>query len=148
METRLRQSFAKQGLMRLFGAEMTSIAPGQVEISLEPKPELSQQHGFIHGGALTAIADSAAGYAALSLMPANRGVLTTEMKICRRGSHHRARQGAEGWAHAEPGADGNLHRHRRSGKVDRLPDRHLHDHRKSRWDRRLNRVISSHPSAR
>jgi uncharacterized protein (TIGR00369 family) len=67
--------------MRLFGAEMTSIAPGQVEISLEPKPELSQQHGFVHGGALTAIADSAAGYAALSLMPANRGVLTTEMKI-------------------------------------------------------------------
>jgi uncharacterized protein (TIGR00369 family) len=81
METRLRQSFAKQGLMRLFGAEMTSIAPGRVEISLEPKTELSQQHGFIHGGALTAIADSAAGYAALSLMPANRGVLTTEMKI-------------------------------------------------------------------
>jgi uncharacterized protein (TIGR00369 family) len=62
VETRLRNSFAKQGLMRLFGAEMTRIAPGQV-------------------GALTAIADSAAGYAALSLMPANRGVLTTEMKI-------------------------------------------------------------------
>ena len=81
METRLRTSFAKQGLMRLFGAEMTSIAPGQVEISLQPKPELSQQHGFMHGGALTAIADSAAGYAALSLMPANRGVLTAEMKI-------------------------------------------------------------------
>ncbi len=73
-ETRLRRSFAKQGLMGLFGAEMTSIAPGQVEISLTPKPELSQQHGFIHGGALTAIADSAAGYAALSLMPANRVV--------------------------------------------------------------------------
>ena len=81
VENRLRTSFAKQGLMRLFGAELTRIAPGQVEISLSPKPELSQQHGFVHGGALTAIADSAAGYAALSLMPANRGVLTTEMKI-------------------------------------------------------------------
>ena len=81
LEARLRTSFAKQGLMRLFGAEMTGIAPGQVEITLAPKPELSQQHGFVHGGALTAIADSAAGYAALSLMPANRGVLTTEMKI-------------------------------------------------------------------
>ena len=81
MEARLRGSFAKQGLMRLFGASITRIAPGQVEISLAPKPELSQQHGFVHGGALTAIADSAAGYAALSLMPANRGVLTTEMKI-------------------------------------------------------------------
>ena len=63
IETRLRTSFAKQGLMRLFGAEMTSIAPGQVEISLVPRPELSQQHGFVHGGALTALADSAAGYA-------------------------------------------------------------------------------------
>jgi uncharacterized protein (TIGR00369 family) len=69
VEHRLRTSFAKQGLMRLFGAEMTRIAPGQVEISLRPKPELSQQYGFVHG------------YAALSLMPANRGVLTTEMKI-------------------------------------------------------------------
>ncbi len=81
MEARLSASFAKQGLMRLFGATMTRIAPGQVEIALTPRPELSQQHGFVHGGALTAIADSAAGYAALSLMPANRGVLTTEMKI-------------------------------------------------------------------
>ena len=81
MEARLRSSFAKQGLMQLFGASITRIAPGQVEISLAPKPELSQQHGFVHGGALAAIADSAAGYAALSLMPANSGVLTTEMKI-------------------------------------------------------------------
>ena len=81
MEARLRSSFAKQGLMQLVGASITRIAPGQVEISLAPKPELSQQHGFVHGGALTAIADSAAGYAALSLMPANSGVLTTEMKI-------------------------------------------------------------------
>ena len=127
VETRLRTSFAKQGLMRLFGAEMTSIVPGQVEISLTPKPELSQQHGFVHGGALTAIADSAAGYAALSLMPANRGVLTTEMKI-------NFLAPAAGWAYAEPGADGNLRRERQSGKADRLPDRDLHDHRKPRWD--------------
>ena len=140
METRLRQSFAKQGLMGLFGAEMTSIAPGQVEISLAPKPELSQQHGFMHGGALTAIADSAAGYAALSLMPANRGVLTTEMKInflapaAGERSHHRARQGAEGRAHAEPGADGNFCGDGGSGKADRLPDRDLHEHRKPGWD--------------
>ena len=75
VETRLRNSFAKQGLMRLFGAEMTRIAAGQVEISLRPKPELSQQHGFVHGGALTAIADSAAGYAALSLW------LTLQIKV-------------------------------------------------------------------
>ena len=46
-----------------------------------PRPAISQQHGFVHGGAVSAIADSAAGYAALSLMPADTGVLTTEFKI-------------------------------------------------------------------
>jgi acyl-coenzyme A thioesterase PaaI-like protein len=52
-----------------------------VEIVLRPHPEISQQHGFVHGGAVSAIADSAAGYAALTLMPADTGVLTTEFKI-------------------------------------------------------------------
>ena len=52
-----------------------------VEIVLLPHPEISQQHGFVHGGAVSAIADSAAGYAALTLMPADTGVLTTEFKI-------------------------------------------------------------------
>ena len=48
---------------------------------LAPKPEISQQHGFVHAGAVSAIADNAAGYAALSMMPIDRGVLTTEFKI-------------------------------------------------------------------
>ena len=52
-----------------------------MEISLRPHPSISQQHGFIHAGAVSAIADSAAGYAALTLMPSGRGVLTTEFKI-------------------------------------------------------------------
>ena len=52
-----------------------------VEISVVPRPAISQQHGFVHAGAVSAIADSAAGYAALSLMPASAGVLTTEFKI-------------------------------------------------------------------
>ena len=55
--------------------------PGMVEIALTPHPAISQQHGFVHGGAVSAIADTAAGYAALSLMPADTGVLTTEFKI-------------------------------------------------------------------
>ena len=55
--------------------------PGGVEIALAPREEVSQQHGFVHAGAVSAIADSAAGYAALSLMPANAGVLTVEFKI-------------------------------------------------------------------
>ena len=67
--------------MRTIGAALGTIEPGQVEIVLRPDPAISQQHGFVHAGAVTAIADSAAGYAALSLMPAGRGVLSTEYKI-------------------------------------------------------------------
>jgi uncharacterized protein (TIGR00369 family) len=80
-ERRVRASFAKQGLMRTLGATLSKVTAGQVDIVLVPKPELSQQHGFVHAGAISAIADSAAGYAALSMMPMDRGVLTTEFKI-------------------------------------------------------------------
>ena len=78
---RIRSSFAKQGLMATLGATLVVVAPGHVEIALEPGPAISQQHGFVHAGAVSAIADTAAGYAALSLMPPGRGVLTTEFKI-------------------------------------------------------------------
>ncbi|WP_376717773.1 PaaI family thioesterase [Labrys neptuniae] len=81
VEARIRASFAKQGLMRTLGARLATVLPGQVEISLVPRNEVSQQHGFVHAGAVSAIADSAAGYAALSLMPPDRGVLTAEFKI-------------------------------------------------------------------
>jgi uncharacterized protein (TIGR00369 family) len=78
---RIQSSFAKQGLMRTLGATLGNMAPGLVEIVLHPDPAISQQHGFVHAGAVSAIADSAAGYAALSLMPPGRGVLSTEYKI-------------------------------------------------------------------
>ncbi|MGH7080011.1 MAG: PaaI family thioesterase [Acetobacteraceae bacterium] len=78
---RIRASFARQGLMRTLGASLVKVAPGLVEIALSPAPAISQQHGFVHAGAISAIADTAAGYAALSLMPSARGVLTTEFKI-------------------------------------------------------------------
>jgi uncharacterized protein (TIGR00369 family) len=80
-EDRVRTSFARQGLMSTLGATLTHIAPGLVEIAMRPAQAISQQHGFVHAGAVSAIADTAAGYAALSLMPADRGVLTTEFKI-------------------------------------------------------------------
>lgn len=80
-EDRVRASFDRQGLMRTLGATLISVAPGSVEIGLSPAPSISQQHGFVHAGAVASIADSAAGYAALSLMPPGRGVLTTEFKI-------------------------------------------------------------------
>jgi uncharacterized protein (TIGR00369 family) len=80
-QQRVRSSFAKQGLMVTLGATLGSVSPGMVEIALAPRPAISQQHGFVHAGAVSAIADSAAGYAALSLMPADTGVLTAEFKI-------------------------------------------------------------------
>jgi uncharacterized protein (TIGR00369 family) len=78
---RIRNSFTRQGLMTTLGATLGTILPGAVEIILHPGPHVSQQHGFVHAGAVSAIADSAAGYAALSLMPVGTGVLTTEFKI-------------------------------------------------------------------
>ena len=80
-QERVHASFARQGLMNTLGATLGKVERGVVEITLRPGPGISQQHGFVHAGALTAIADSAAGYAALSLMPAGRGVLSVEYKI-------------------------------------------------------------------
>jgi uncharacterized protein (TIGR00369 family) len=80
-QRRIRSSFAKQGLMSTLKATLGDISPGLVEIAIRPDPTISQQHGFVHAGALSAVADTAAGYAALSLMPQGKGVLTTEFKI-------------------------------------------------------------------
>jgi uncharacterized protein (TIGR00369 family) len=80
-EERVRASFAKQGLMTTLGATLGAVSPGSVEIALRPSASISQQHGFVHGGAVSAIADSAAGYAALSVMAPGTGVLTAEFKI-------------------------------------------------------------------
>jgi uncharacterized protein (TIGR00369 family) len=67
--------------MSTLRATLGNVSPGLVEIAMRPDPAISQQDGFVHAGAVSAIADSAAGYAALSLMPADTGVLTTEFKI-------------------------------------------------------------------
>ena len=81
MSDRIRQSFDRQGLMITLGATLEHVSDGAVDIAIRPHPSISQQHGFIHAGAVAAIADSAAGYAALTLMPPGRGVLTVEFKI-------------------------------------------------------------------
>ena len=80
-EKRVRDSFARQAFMRALGAELLQIAPGEVHIALPHKPDLTQQHGYFHGGVVATIADTAAGYAALTLFPKGTGVLTTEFKI-------------------------------------------------------------------
>lgn len=78
---RVRSSFARQGLMATLGAQIVHVAPGEVDIALVPSPAVGQQHGFVHAGAVAAIADSAAGYAALTTMRPEAGVLTAEFKI-------------------------------------------------------------------
>ena len=78
---RVRASFAKQAFMNTLGATMTHVAPGEVDIRLAVRPDLTQQHGFVHAGAVASIADSACGYAAFTLMPDDTGVLTVEYKI-------------------------------------------------------------------
>ena len=78
---RVQSSFAKQSVMKLIGAELIKILPGEVEILLPFRHDLTQQHGFLHAGIITAIVDSACGYAALSLMPAGASVLTVEFKV-------------------------------------------------------------------
>ncbi|WNG25229.1 PaaI family thioesterase [Cystobacter fuscus] len=78
---RIRASFERQGLMRHLGAELTEIEQGRVTIVLRSRPEVSQQHGYIHAGAVSSIADSAGGYAALTMFPDDAEVLTVEYKL-------------------------------------------------------------------
>lgn len=80
-ERKVRDSFARQPLMKTLGAELTTLLPGRCEVSLPYRQEITQQHGFIHAGATAAIADTAAGYAAFSLAPPGSSVLTVEFKI-------------------------------------------------------------------
>jgi uncharacterized protein (TIGR00369 family) len=79
--TRVRASFGRQQAMEFIGADLTAIEPGRCEIRLPYKAELTQQHGFVHGGIVGMIADSACGYAAFSLFPADSSILTVEYKI-------------------------------------------------------------------
>lgn len=78
---RIRESFARQGLMGHLGARLESVSPGRAVIVLPWRTEVTQQNGYVHAGATSAIADSAGGYAAYSLFPEDTDVLTAEYKI-------------------------------------------------------------------
>jgi uncharacterized protein (TIGR00369 family) len=80
-ESRIRSSFARQGVMQTFGARLVKVAPREVVIEFAYTPSLSQQHGYIHAGAITTVVDSACGYAAYTLMAADSEVLTIEYKV-------------------------------------------------------------------
>lgn len=77
----VERSFARQPIMNLIGARLSLVEPGVVEITLPYRSDLSQQHGCLHAGVVTTIADSACGYAAYSLMPAGSEVLSVEFKV-------------------------------------------------------------------
>ena len=80
-EACVRDSFARQPFMTLVGGEIASLSPGFCDVALKARPDLCQQRGFLHGGVTTALADTAAGFAAYSLMPPNSAPLTVELKI-------------------------------------------------------------------
>ena len=77
----IKASFAKQTIMGLIGAELSRVEPGIIEIALPYRADLAQQHGYLHAGIVTTIADSACGYAAYSLMPPKSEVLSVEFKV-------------------------------------------------------------------
>jgi uncharacterized protein (TIGR00369 family) len=81
LQQRIAASFDTQGLMKTLGATLVMVADGEVHIALPFSPHLSQQHGFLHAGAITSIVDSACGYAALTKAPADCEVVTAEFKI-------------------------------------------------------------------
>jgi uncharacterized protein (TIGR00369 family) len=78
---RIRESFSRQGFMRTLGAELESIESGAVTITCAVNDQLTQQHGLLHGGVVASLIDVACGYAALSVMAADREVLTVEFKV-------------------------------------------------------------------
>ena len=79
-ETRVRESFARQQAMATIGAELTRVSPGVIEIEMPFSEHLTQQHGFLHAGVISTALDSACGYAAYSMMPADAAILTIEFK--------------------------------------------------------------------
>ena len=81
LHRRIADSFARQGLMKTFGARLLAVGPGQCRITAPLGPGVTQQHGAAHAGLTFALGDSAAGYAALTVMPDGGEVMTSEIKI-------------------------------------------------------------------
>lgn len=79
--SQIAESFERQTIMATLGASLVSVEPGKAVIALPYAKHICQQHGFLHAGVVTTIVDSACGYAAFSLMPANSAVLTVEFKV-------------------------------------------------------------------
>jgi uncharacterized protein (TIGR00369 family) len=92
-----RDGFARHGLMSHLGVEMVTVEPGFVELGVDHRLELTQQHGYFHGGVMGAMADTACGYAAFSLTPPGATVLTVEYKMNMTAPGEGERLIARGW---------------------------------------------------
>jgi uncharacterized protein (TIGR00369 family) len=114
MRARVLGSFARQAMMATLGAEVTSVTPGRIELALRHDGRFTQQHGFLHAGAVAAVLDSACGYAAFSLMPPDAAVLTASY------THQPARPGRRAAVHGDrPGRAVRA-------DADRVPRRGVH----------------------
>jgi uncharacterized protein (TIGR00369 family) len=80
-EAKVRASFARQRAMATIGAQLVKVGPGEIEIALPFREDLTQQTGALHAGVVAAVLDSACGYAALTLMPADADVVSVEFKL-------------------------------------------------------------------
>jgi uncharacterized protein (TIGR00369 family) len=81
LHARIQESLSRQVMLTTLGARLVRVAEGEVEIELPFNPGLTQQHGFLHAGAVATIADSACGYACLTRMPPDSSILSVEFKI-------------------------------------------------------------------
>jgi uncharacterized protein (TIGR00369 family) len=81
MRARVRASMDRQGMMNTLGVELVAVERGRVEMALRHDDRFTQQHGFLHAGAVAAVLDSACGYAAYSVMPPGASVLTVTYTI-------------------------------------------------------------------
>ncbi len=81
IDPKSEDGFYRQGFMQLIGAKLLEAADGRAVIEVPHRDDLTQQHGYFHGGVVSAIADTASGYAAYTTMPADASVLTVEFKI-------------------------------------------------------------------
>ncbi len=81
IERRIQADFTRQPVLASIGAMLAGVKPGEVIIELPIRPDLTQQHGFVHAGIITLVADAACGFAALTLMPPNAQVLSVEFKV-------------------------------------------------------------------
>jgi uncharacterized protein (TIGR00369 family) len=80
-EQRATESFSRLTFMNTIGARLVKVAAGAVDIDMPVRDDLMQQHGYVAAAVVTALVDTACGYAAMSLMPAGAGVVTVEYKV-------------------------------------------------------------------